>query len=415
MKYRYVTLIIGLLYFFLLPAPLLSAIAPKNSDCLRCHGSEVYRATDGDKREIVLFNIHELKNSVHRGVACVDCHRGMSALPHEKRLPKVDCGTCHGAAERLFAKSVHGKSVKKGDKDAPNCTACHGTHAIYPPGNSKSSVSRERVISTCARCHTDVDIEKRHGLPSPEVIKAYNSSVHGKLLKEGRLVRAALCTDCHGSHLISGPQEQESMLHKANIPKVCGKCHVQIYNEYKTSIHAKSLSQGKLESPACTDCHGEHTLTVVKDPGSKVYAKNIPTTCAKCHEDQTLIAKYGLASGRYSSYIGSFHGVAIKYGNITVANCTSCHEVHRILPASDPESSINKANLSQTCGKCHPQLKGAVLEGRIHVEASKESSPGMYYVRSFYTWFIGILMVLFVGYIVLDVYGRIKRRGKGNG
>jgi hypothetical protein len=39
----------------------------------------------------------------------------------------------------------------------------------------------------------------------------------------------------------------------------------------------------------------------------------------------------------------------------------------------------------------------------------------MYYVRRFYTWFIGILMLLFVGYIALDVYGRIKRRGSGNG
>jgi hypothetical protein len=105
----------------------------------------------------------------------------------------------------------------------------------------------------------------------------------------------------------------------------------------------------------------------------------------------------------------------MKYGQVTAANCISCHETHRILPAADPESSINERNLTRTCGKCHPTMKDVASMGKIHVEAKKESSLGMYYVRRFYTWFIGILMLLFVGYIALDIYGRIKRRGSGNG
>jgi hypothetical protein len=36
-------------------------------------------------------------------------------------------------------------------------------------------------------------------------------------------------------------------------------------------------------------------------------------------------------------------------------------------------------------------------------------------VRRFYMWFIGLLMLFFVAYIVLDVYGRVKRRGRRNG
>jgi predicted CXXCH cytochrome family protein len=403
------------LLFLLVPAVFAASGPSRDSACLKCHSGEVYRTAESGQKEMVKFSSQELRNSVHRGVACLDCHKGISTLPHEKRPGKVDCAGCHEEAQRAFAKSLHGMSFKKGDKDAPYCTTCHGKHGIRASGDARSLVSRELIVGTCLRCHTDVDIEKRHGLPSPDVIKAYDSSVHGKILKEGKPVRVAACTDCHGSHLIAGPDDRDSSMYKANIPAVCGKCHVQIYNEYKVSIHAKSLSQGKLESPACTDCHGEHTLTVVKDPGSKVYAKNIPATCAKCHEDQRIIAKYGLPSGRYASYIGSFHGVAVKYGNVTVANCTSCHEAHRILPSSDSASSVNKTNLPKTCGKCHPQLKAAAFEGKMHVEASKESSPGMYYVRSFYTWFIGILMLLFVSYIAIDVYGRIKRKGRRNG
>ena len=66
--------------------------------------------------------------------------------------------------------------------------------------------------------------------------------------------------------------------------------------------------------------------------------------------------------------------MAMKYGDMTAANCTSCHEVHRILPASEAESSINPQNLGRTCGKCHPAMKGAVSIGKVHVEAKKESS-----------------------------------------
>jgi hypothetical protein len=60
-------------------------------------------------------------------------------------------------------------------------------------------------------------------------------------------------------------------------------------------------------------------------------------------------------------------------------------------------------------------MKNLASIGKVHVEASKESSLGMYYVRRFYTWFIGLLMLFFICYIALDVYGRVKRRGKGNG
>ncbi len=168
-----------------------------------------------------------------------------------------------------------------------------------------------------------------------------------------------------------------------------------------------------MESPTCTDCHGEHTLTRVSDPKAGVYVANVAATCARCHENQTIIAKYRLPSDRYSTYLGSFHGIAMKYGDITAANCTSCHEVHRILPAAEAESSINPQNLGRTCGKCHPAMKDAASLGRIHVEARKGSSLGMYFVRKFYVWFIGILMAFFVAYIGLDVYGRIRRRKHG--
>ena len=141
-------------------------------------------------------------------------------------------------------------------------------------------------------------MQKSHKLPSSDVIKAYEKSVHGRLFKEGKPVQVALCTDCHGSHLILRPENPESKVNRMNIPEVCGRCHGEIYNEYKVSIHGRALKEGKRESPGCTDCHGEHTLTLVTDPKAPVYQANVAATCAGCHENQKIIGKYGLPSGR---------------------------------------------------------------------------------------------------------------------
>jgi hypothetical protein len=384
-----------------------------DSACISCHEGQLFREIPGGNKEPLRFEKTDLRDSVHRVLKCAKCHRDITTLPHGKKLAKVECSQCHKTAERPFLRSVHGLAFKRGDKDAPSCTTCHGSHRIFRVSDERSPVYRGNTVLLCSKCHTDVDVQKTHRLPSSDLIKAYENSVHGRFLKEGRNRRAAVCSDCHGGHLILRPEDPESRTNKVNITSVCGRCHVQEYNEYKLSIHSKALQEGKLESPGCTDCHGEHTLMVVRDPKAGVYAKNVPTTCARCHANQEIIRKYRLPSDRYSSYIGSFHGVAIKYGDVTAANCTSCHEVHRILPALDPESSINPSILNKTCGKCHPAMREAVSLGKIHVEAKRASSRGMYYVRKFYTWFIAILMVLFVGYIALDVYGRIRRRKHG--
>jgi hypothetical protein len=388
--------------------------AVQDSACITCHEKTAASSKTAENRAI-RYSGAELKDSVHRVVHCVECHHDASTYPHKSASKPVDCSRCHGDVARQYERSVHGVAANKGDKDAPRCTSCHGDgHHIYGVSDPRSPMSRSRLVRECVRCHTDARVEKTHNLPSPELIKAYENSVHGRLAQLGGRTQVALCSDCHGVHLILNPKDPESRMNRANIPSVCGRCHVQIYNEYKVSIHGRALARGNLESPGCTDCHGEHTLAMVTDPAAPVFRANVAKTCAGCHENQTIIAKYGLPSDRYSSYSGSFHGIAIKYGNLSAANCTSCHEIHRILPSSEAESSVSVQNLPRTCGKCHPGMRDVAAIGRIHVEATKGSSTGMYIVRRFYRWFIGVLMVLFLGYIVLDVYGRISRRRRND-
>jgi hypothetical protein len=78
-------------------------------------------------------------------------------------------------------------------------------------------------------------------------------------------------------------------------------------------------------------------------------------------------------------------------------------------------STINKQNLPQTCGTCHPGASENFALGQVHIEATKESSVGVYTVRKFYTWFIGILVTCFVLYAALETVGRVRRRYDSQG
>jgi hypothetical protein len=80
-----------------------------------------------------------------------------------------------------------------------------------------------------------------------------------------------------------------------------------------------------------------------------------------------LTREFGIAEGRVSSYQDSYHGLASKLGSKVVANCASCHGVHKILPSSDPRSTINRAQLVATCGKCHPGAGTRFAIGTIHI------------------------------------------------
>jgi len=231
-------------------------------------------------------------------------------------------------------------------------------------------------------------------------------------LKRSGLLGTAVCPDCHGNHTILPGDKPRSATHRQNIPTLCGKCHSGILDKYEESVHGKGMRAGIAESPVCTDCHGEHTILKITDPESKVFVKNIPRTCSNCHDKEAISSRYALPKKRFSSYMDSFHGIALEYGMTKTANCASCHGFHGILPSSDPASPVNKANLPGTCGKCHPNAGANFAKGDIHVEVTPQKAMGVFAVRVFYTIFISSLVILFVLHVGMDLLGRHRRRGR---
>ena len=356
-----------------------------NDECLACHGPDGGLTKDeGGKQVSLAVDPAKFKASIHGSMfACVDCHADVKAVPHENTPAKPQCATCHADEVKAYDRGFHAQAVKKGNSNAANCQNCHGSvHEILPAADPASKVHRTNIPATCGACHGQKFVMEKAGLSATPFVD-YQQSVHGQsIAKDGDNSKAAVCTDCHGTHEILAAGNPKSPIFKFNVPETCAKCHGDVKKEYAGSIHGKAVSRGNWLAPVCTDCHGIHTIKAPSDPTSSVAAQELAqSTCGRCHEGMRLAAEFGAPSRRVSTYLSSYHGMASKMGSTVVANCASCHGVHNILPSADPKSTINPANLAQTCGKCHPGANQNFIKGKIHVDAPLSADVGSVAVR----------------------------------
>jgi len=342
---------------------------------------------------------------------CITCHGDHNVVKPSTRGTEL-CASCHEAEVKQFAASVHGRAQGRGNGDAPSCKDCHGpTHRAVTASDPNSSVSKAKLPETCGRCHSNPEFVRKYLFAVAKPVEAYQASVHGRAIRAGKM-NAAACNDCHGVHDILPASDLRSPISKPRVASTCGKCHEQVYAAYQESIHGRAVASGVGDAPTCTDCHGEHNILAPTDPHSPVYVTNVAQmTCSRCHEDQRLNARFALPTGRVSSYENSYHGLAAKTGSQTVANCASCHGVHNILPSSDPRSTIARANLPHTCGKCHPDAGKRFAIGSVHVAATAgEGNHVLYYVRLFYLFTIPTLIGFMVLHNLLDWWRKARRR-----
>jgi formate dehydrogenase gamma subunit len=391
--------------------------------CVDCHAGAVKEGHSAKTAAASCLSCHpdaptDLAKSAHvalgkpeSSATCISCH-GAHDVASPKERGALLCASCHGSEVKQFAASVHGHEGRRGNGDAPKCNDCHGTaHRTLAASDANSTVSKARLPETCGRCHSNPDFARKYMFAIAKPVEAYQASVHGKAIRAGKL-NAAACNDCHGVHNILPASDIRSSIAKERVGATCGKCHEPVFAVYKESIHGRAVQAGVREAPTCTDCHGEHQILGPSDPGSRVYVTNVSRlACSHCHADQRLAARLDLPAGRVASYESSFHGMAAKSGSKTVANCASCHGVHNILPSSDPRSTVAKANLPHTCGKCHPDAGTRFAIGPVHVVATAGGgSKLLYYVRLFYLFTIPTVLGFMFLHNLLDWWRKARRR-----
>ena len=360
----------------------------KAAECLACHSDSNLIKEENGKQISLHVDEQHFKGSIHGSMfTCTDCHKDVKGFPHDPVPAKVDCATCHDAEVKAYNISLHAIARQKGNLEAATCLDCHGNiHEVLPSSDPNSRVSHLNIPKTCGSCHGQKFVMQSSGLSAAPFV-SYQESVHGKAVAAGS-EKAAVCTDCHGTHDILPPGDSKSTIFKFNVPTTCAKCHDNVKQEFMGSIHGQAVAKGNWQAPVCTDCHGIHGIKSHLDPNSSVSAQALAaTTCARCHEGVRLTQDFGIEAHRASTYLSSYHGLASQMGSKVVANCASCHGTHNILPSSDPKSTINQANLIATCGKCHPGASERFVLGKIHVDAPLSGDKGsvaIRWVRRFY-------------------------------
>jgi cytochrome b subunit of formate dehydrogenase len=341
------------------------------------------------------------KDSIHGAMfTCVDCHTDVKSAAHETTPKRISCATCHADEQAAYDRSFHGKAAQLGNTTAATCVDCHGSpHESLPAGDPKSRVYHANIPSTCGTCHSQQFVMEKNGL-SVQMVASYQQSVHGHAVANGS-EKAAVCTDCHGTHEVLDAKDSKSPIFKFNVPLTCGKCHEQISKEFQQSIHGTATAQGNWQAPVCTDCHGIHSIKSHNDPNSPVSAQNVAqATCARCHEGVRLSQEFGVQGRRATTYLASYHGLAARMGSQVVANCASCHGTHSIFPSSDPRSTIHPSNLARTCGQCHPGVTEKFTAAKVHVDAPLSADIGSKAVRWIRKFYLGMIFAVIGGMLL---------------
>src|SRR5690348_7713551 len=372
-----------------------------NEECLACHADASLTKEAGGKKISLDVNQEKFKASAHNIFGCVDCHQDVKAFPHEPTPAKPACATCHEEQVGAYNRGFHAQAIKNGDAKAASCLDCHGgPHDLLPASDPNSRVNHANVPKTCGTCHGQKFVMQSSGHSAQPFIN-YEESVHGKSVAKNGGSKAAVCTDCHGAHEILSAGNAKSPIFKFNVPFTCAKCHDGVRQEFMASIHGQAVTRGNWQAPVCTDCHGIHSIKAPTDPSSSVAALALArTTCARCHEGVRLAGEFGVEGRRASTYLASYHGLASKTGSTVVANCASCHGVHNILPSSDPKSMVNHANLTTTCGKCHPGASEKFIQGKIHVDAPLSADVGSVAVRWTRRFYVGMILAVIGGMLL---------------
>ncbi|MBI2539616.1 MAG: cytochrome c3 family protein [Deltaproteobacteria bacterium] len=400
-----------LLLVFFFPPGTASAAPASNEVCLSCHGAPGLQKARQGKSVSLQVEARKFSRSVHAPLGCAVCHSAMSQIPHPAEARPAPCATCHEGASRAYEQSIHGKARARGFTEAASCAGCHGNvHELVRRGETASPIHTANIAKTCAACHADAALAEKFRIPVVRPVEAYLKSVHARAVAAGK--PGAACSDCHGSHSIMPGQDPRSSISQARIPATCGKCHSEVLKAFERSIHGEAMARGVRGAPVCTDCHGEHRILARTEPTSPVFAANIPgETCGRCHADTRLTEKYGLGLDKVPAFQDSYHGLALRTGQLTVANCSSCHGVHDIRPSGDPRSHVHKDNLAATCGKCHPGAGTRFALGPVHVVPTADGAWMVYWIRLIYLWLIGLTVGFMLLHNFLDLWRKARRAG----
>lgn len=240
-------------------------------------------------------------------------------------------------SQDVFQHSVHGKL---------KCVSCH---TGFDPEQLPHKENIKPV--NCLTCHTDAKVIHNF---HPQMVKADGMNGSPDIS----------CKNCHGTHNVS--PIKSGKWSKKNLVESCGSCHKEPKEKFVLSEHGKAFAEGVEGAPNCISCHQSSIVSVNKGKNSLQTKLNQQKLCLSCHlDDPKIRAKTTPSAGFITAYEHSVHGRALSEGNDKAPSCINCHNHHDIEAPASSNSSINKLNIPNTCGRCHTDI-AAEYKQSIH-------------------------------------------------
>lgn len=302
-------------------------------------------------------------------------------------LTNIECMKCH---DKNFPPNAYNSSVHK----SLMCTACH----VQDGEHTESKLTKEKktcIVSfkpmNCGSCHSS--ISKEHEL-----------SIHNST----RL--PVSCSKCHADiHSITSIKDD-----KKAAAKLCSQCHEK-ESSYFSSIHFQALEKGNNDAPACTDCHNKHAINKIDNisQGRSFHTQ----ACMKCHADTRMMDRSHVTTIAPKTYFESYHGKNIRLGYPeNVAGCADCHSSHNILPENDTNSTVNAANLTNTCKQCHINAGKGFSKFIAHAESNNRIKyPSLFWVTIFMNILLaGTFLFFWIHSFLWTIRGFVEKKQKRN-
>jgi len=278
---------------------------------------------------------------------CTSCHTAHNVRAHDDAASSIakqniakTCMKCHGKIEDVHRQVIRGELWEKQPHLIPACVDCHEPHKVR-----KVFYSQGMSNGDCLHCHSNPTLK---GTGAGQTGSLHVSAAE---LAGSRHSRIA-CVQCHTGGTPSDVRACSTIASKVD----CSICHEKAVGQYRESTHGTLAAQGSPDAPLCQDCHSPHGTQGKLDSTSPTYSRNVPALCAKCHQEgQKAAVRYtGKQNHIVDHYRESIHGKGLLQSGLTVtANCADCHTPHHELPSRDPRSSVNRANIAETCAQCH--------------------------------------------------------------
>lgn len=267
-----------------------SQIRP-NSDCLECHGDNTLTKTNAAGQTVSLFVDNGVyTKSAHGTNNCMSCHGDIAPEhPDNNAAAKpVDCAACHTYQSLTYQGSVHAQAIRSGEEGAPTCTDCHGKHDIISPMTPGSRLHQDNLATTCGECHeeiTEAVAKSIHGKSRAKGNREAATCIDCHSEHKIEDLRATspinisrqICSKCHASERINT---------KFRLPS-------DRVSTFMESYHGLASQYGSMRAANCSSCHGSHLILPSSDPQSSIHTNNLVATCGQCHPGATALFATG--------------------------------------------------------------------------------------------------------------------------